>query len=57
MGFLGEPDFKQSALPYLKRTPGARVVSMSSASSVYGTAHLAAYSATKAAVSSLTVMI
>ncbi|GAB6097938.1 SDR family oxidoreductase [Desulfatiferula olefinivorans] len=43
-----------AALPHLARTPGARVISMSSASSVYGTAHLAAYSATKAAVSSLT---
>ena len=43
-----------AALPWLKKTKGARIVSMSSASSVYGTAHMAAYSATKAAVSSLT---
>lgn len=43
-----------AALPHLARTPGARVICMSSASSVYGTAHLAVYSATKAAVSSLT---
>jgi NAD(P)-dependent dehydrogenase (short-subunit alcohol dehydrogenase family) len=43
-----------AALPYLKKTAGSRVISMSSASAIYGTAHLAAYSATKAAVSSLT---
>ena len=42
------------ALPYLKTSKDARVINMSSASSVYGTAHLAAYSASKAAVSSLT---
>jgi len=38
----------------LKRTEGARIINMSSASSLYGTAELAVYSATKAAVSSLT---
>ncbi len=43
-----------AAMPWLRRTPKSRVISMSSASSIYGTAHLAVYSATKAAVSSLT---
>ena len=43
-----------AAVPFLAKTKGARVVSMASASSIYGTAHLAVYSATKAAVSSLT---
>ncbi len=38
----------------LKRTEGARIINMSSASALYGTAELAVYSATKAAVSSLT---
>jgi len=43
-----------AAIPYLKKTADARVISMSSASAIYGTGHLAVYSATKAAVSSLT---
>ncbi len=42
------------ALPYLKRTPGARIVSMCSASSIYGIPELAVYSATKHAVRALT---
>jgi NAD(P)-dependent dehydrogenase (short-subunit alcohol dehydrogenase family) len=43
-----------SALPYLKRTPGARVVNMCSASALYGQPMLSTYSASKAAVRSLT---
>ena len=43
-----------AALPYLQKTKDSRVIGMSSASAIYGTAHLAVYSATKAAVSSLT---
>ena len=43
-----------AAIPFLAKTERSRVISMSSASSIYGTAHLAVYSATKAAVSSLT---
>lgn len=35
------------ALPHLKRTPGARVISMSSASSAYGVPGFASYSASK----------
>jgi NAD(P)-dependent dehydrogenase (short-subunit alcohol dehydrogenase family) len=42
------------ALPCLKRTPGARIVNMSSASSFYGIPELAVYSATKHALSALT---
>lgn len=42
------------ALPYLQRTPGARVVNMCSASALYGQPMLATYSASKAAVRSLT---
>ena len=38
----------------LKRTKGARIINMSSASALYGTAEFAVYSATKSAVSSLT---
>lgn len=42
------------ALPHLKQTPGSRVVNMCSASALYGQPMLASYSATKAAVRSLT---
>ena len=41
------------ALPYLKRTPGARVISMCSASAIYGTPSFAGYCATKFAVRGL----
>ena len=43
-----------AALPHLKATPGARFISMCSASSIYGAAGLAVYSATKFAVKGLT---
>lgn len=43
-----------AALPMLKNTPGARIVSMCSTSSVYGLPELAVYSATKHAVCALT---
>lgn len=39
---------------FLKATPGSRIVTMSSASALYGTPELAVYSATKAAVCALT---
>ncbi len=43
-----------TALPQLKNTPGARIVSMCSTSSIYGLPELAVYSATKHAVCALT---
>ncbi len=43
-----------AAFPYLKQTPGARVISMCSASALHGQPLLATYSATKSAVRSLT---
>lgn len=42
------------AFPYLRRTPGARVISMSSASAIYGPPEFASYAATKFAVKGLT---
>ena len=42
------------ALPWLRRTPGARVINMASASAIYGQPSLATYSATKFAVRGLT---
>jgi NAD(P)-dependent dehydrogenase (short-subunit alcohol dehydrogenase family) len=44
----------QCSLGYLKRTPGARIISMCSTSSVYGLPELAVYSASKHAVAALT---
>ena len=43
-----------AALPYLKQTRGARVISMCSASAIYGAPAFASYSATKFAVRGLT---
>lgn len=43
-----------AALKMLKATKNSHVINMSSTSSIYGIAYLSAYSATKAAVSSLT---
>jgi NAD(P)-dependent dehydrogenase (short-subunit alcohol dehydrogenase family) len=43
-----------AAFPMLRDTPGARVISIASASSMYGTPDLASYSAAKAGVRSLT---
>ncbi len=43
-----------ASFPALKATPGAAVITMSSASAVYGTPELATYSATKHAVRGLT---
>ena len=42
------------AFPLLKRTPGSRAINMCSASALYGQPELGTYSATKAAVRSLT---
>ncbi len=42
------------ALPYLKKTPGARILSMCSSSAVYGIPELAVYSASKHAIRALT---
>lgn len=43
-----------SAYPYLRRTPGARVINMASATAIYGQPELVTYSATKFAVRGLT---
>lgn len=43
-----------AALPHMKKTPGAAIVSLCSASALYGTPGLAVYSATKFAVRALT---
>lgn len=42
------------AIPFLKQTPGARIINMSSASSIYGVPDLSVYSATKHALSAMT---
>jgi NAD(P)-dependent dehydrogenase (short-subunit alcohol dehydrogenase family) len=43
-----------AALPFLKQTPGARVINMASASAIYGAPGFATYGATKFAVKGLT---
>ncbi|CAD5109592.1 SDR family oxidoreductase [Zestomonas carbonaria] len=43
-----------AAFAYLKATPGAQVINMGSASGLYGTPHMASYSASKFAVRGLT---
>ncbi|MBM7059261.1 SDR family oxidoreductase [Pseudomonas sp. UL073] len=43
-----------AAFPYLKATPSAQVINMSSASGLYGTPHMVSYSASKFAVRGLT---
>jgi NADP-dependent 3-hydroxy acid dehydrogenase YdfG len=42
------------AIPYLKTTPGARLINMASTSAIYGVPDLSVYSATKHAVCALT---
>src|SRR5690554_2626786 len=51
---LGVLNGCHAAFPYLKATPGARVVNMSSASALYGVPQFASYSASKFAVRGLT---
>lgn len=46
-----------AGLPYLRKTPHARVINLCSASALYGQPMLSTYSATKAAVRSLTESI
>lgn len=54
VNLLGVLNGCHSALPWLRQTPGSRVVNMCSASALYGQPMLSSYSATKAAVRSFT---
>ncbi len=54
VNLLGVINGCHGAFQYLRRTPGARVISMSSASAIYGVPCLATYAATKFAVKGLT---
>ncbi|MDX1552115.1 MAG: SDR family oxidoreductase [Marinobacter sp.] len=51
---IGLMNVLHGAFPYLKETPGAQVINMSSASASYGVPDFASYSATKHAVRALT---
>jgi NAD(P)-dependent dehydrogenase (short-subunit alcohol dehydrogenase family) len=53
VNFAGVVNGAHAAFPYLKRTPGACMVSMSSASAIYGAPGLASYAATKFGVKGL----
>lgn len=50
----GAINVMHAAFPYLKGTPGAQVVNMSSASAIYGIPEFASYSASKHAIRALT---
>jgi len=54
VNFTGVINGFHAAADYLKRTPGARVISMSSASAMYGTPDFASYGATKFGVKGFT---
>lgn len=54
VNFKGILNCIHAGLPYLKKTPGARIINMCSASAIYGIPELAVYSATKHAVKALT---
>jgi len=54
VNFKGILNCIHAGLPYLKSTPDSRIVSMCSASAIYGIPELAVYSATKHAVKALT---
>ena len=54
VNFQGVVNGCHAAFQFLRRTPGARVISMSSASAIYGAPGLASYAATKFAVKGLT---
>ena len=54
VNFKGCLNCVHCALGYLKKTPGARIINMSSASSIYGVPDLSVYSATKHALSAMT---
>jgi NAD(P)-dependent dehydrogenase (short-subunit alcohol dehydrogenase family) len=54
VNFKGVVSGFHAAFPYLKRTPGARVISMCSGSAIYGAPQFATYGATKFAVRGLT---
>jgi NAD(P)-dependent dehydrogenase (short-subunit alcohol dehydrogenase family) len=54
VNFKGILSCIDACLPYLKKTPGSRIINMCSASAIYGIPELAVYSATKHAVKALT---
>jgi NAD(P)-dependent dehydrogenase (short-subunit alcohol dehydrogenase family) len=54
INLLGLLQMTHSAFAYLKVTPNAQVINMGSASGLYGTPHMASYSASKFAVRGLT---
>lgn len=54
VNITGQMNVTHLALPFLKSTPDSRVITMCSASSLYGNPELTAYAASKSAVKSLT---
>lgn len=54
INLLGVIHTTLAALPYLKRTPGARIINTSSAAAIYGNPEIPVYAASKMGVRSLT---
>ncbi len=54
VNFKGSLAVMHAAIPFLKQTPGARIINMSSVSSVFGVPDLSVYAATKHALSAMT---
>jgi len=54
VNLMGVMNCTHYAIPYLKTTPGARLINMASTSAIYGVPDLSVYSATKHAVCALT---
>jgi NAD(P)-dependent dehydrogenase (short-subunit alcohol dehydrogenase family) len=54
VNLLGVIEVAHASFPLLRRTPGARVISLSSAAAIFGMPEMASYSATKHAVRALT---
>ncbi|MEO1434574.1 MAG: SDR family oxidoreductase [Bacteroidota bacterium] len=54
INFIGQMNVTHIALPLLKATPKSAIVTMCSASAIYGNPEITAYAATKSAVKSLT---
>ncbi len=54
VNFIGCINTTYKALPYLKATPNSKIISMGSASSLYGNPEIPVYTATKSAIKSIT---
>lgn len=54
INFLGPINGVLAALPYLKNTPGSKIINLASASAIFGNPEITVYAGTKAGVKNLT---